>query len=141
MSLLPFIALVHVVFMASPLIVGADATTLKILVPLKMGFEEFVSWAPSERPVTSDSTVNFTGFAIEVFRECIRKLDYTVNYTLVGYGDGINDPDYNQLVQKLVSKVLFSTSYGLYHLCGPRLRVKSMTLLLVYSTYVIKEDG
>ena len=101
MSLLPFIALVHVVFMASPLIVGADAT------PLKMGFEEFVSWAPSERPVTSDSTVNFTGFAIEVFRECIRKLDYTVNYTLVGYGDGINDPDYNQLVQKLVSKVFF----------------------------------
>ena len=85
---------------------ATNSTDLKILVPLKLGFQEFVSWIPSETPVTSNSVVNFSGFAINVFQECVEKLNYHLNYTLIGYGDGLVDPAYSDLVQKLVSKVL-----------------------------------
>ena len=85
---------------------ATNSSNLKILVPLKLGFEEFVSWQSSEIPVTPNSVVNFSGFAINVFQECVEKLNYRINYTLIGYGDGLVDPTYNDLVQKLVSKVL-----------------------------------
>lgn len=95
---LRFVALVFAILV----IPVANAATLKILVPLKKGFEEFVRWKASKIPVTTNSTVNFTGFAIDVFHECIKRLDYTVEYKLTAFGDGVNDPLYDELVQKLV---------------------------------------
>ena len=89
-----------------PAALASESANLKILVPLKLGFEEFVSWKSSEIPVTPNSVVNFSGFAIEVFRKCVEKLGYSINYTLVPFGDGVSDPTYNDLVQKLVSKVI-----------------------------------
>jgi hypothetical protein len=85
---------------------SVSAANLTILVPLKMGFNEFVRWSSPDRPVTPDSAISFSGFVIEVFRECIKRLDYPVNYTLVGFGDGIDDPSYAGIVDKLVSGVI-----------------------------------
>ena len=85
-----------------------NSTNLKILVPLKLGFKEFVSWTSSEIPITPNSVVHFSGFAIEVFQKCVEKLNDPISFTLIGYGDGLVDPAYNDLVQKLVSKVLIS---------------------------------
>jgi hypothetical protein len=83
---------------------AANAANLTILVPLKKGFEEFVRWeSASGTPIAANSTITFSGFAIEVFRECMKRLGY--NYELKAYGDGITDPSYEALVQKLVSGV------------------------------------
>jgi hypothetical protein len=104
-------AIVVVVFASAAILItippnSASAANLTILVPLKMGFNEFVKWeARDELPITPDSELNFSGFVVEVFRECIKRLDYSLDYTLVGFGDGINDPSYAGIVQKLVSGV------------------------------------
>jgi hypothetical protein len=71
-----------------------------------------VHWeSASGRPITANSTITFSGFAIEVFRECMHHLNYTDNdYQLIGYGDGMNDPSYDDLIQSLVGwVVLFKT--------------------------------
>ena len=91
-----------------PAALATDSTNFKILVPLKLGFKEFVSWTSSEIPITPNSVVHFSGFAIEVFQKCVEKLNDPISFTLIGYGDGLVDPAYNDLVQKLVSKVLIS---------------------------------
>ena len=101
-SLLLIIA--TIIFVVQPLPNVAATNDLKILVPFKMGFQEFVNWSSSDVPPTSNSTFNFSGFSVEVFRQCIEKLNYS--YTLIGYGDRNQTPNYNDLVQKLVSQVL-----------------------------------
>jgi hypothetical protein len=87
---------------------SASAANLTILVPLKMGFNEFVNWSSPDRPVRPNSAIEFSGFSVEVFRECIKHLDHSIDYTLVPFGDGINDPSYVKIVEKLVSGVYSS---------------------------------
>ena len=81
--------------------------SINILVPLKLGFQEFVRWASVETPPTNAS-LTFSGFAIEVFERCVEKLDYTLNYTFIGYGDGITEPSYNGLLQALVDSEVYT---------------------------------
>ena len=109
--------LVATIFMTSiitPLpILADDSTTLKILVPLKLGFKEYLEWQSSETLITPNSSVNFSGFAIDVFQACIEKLSYKVNYTLIPYGDGITNPSYQGLVDNIASKVLLMINFHL----------------------------
>ena len=105
---------VFIISIITPLpIVADDNTNLKILVPLKLGFQEYLQWQSSEIPITPTSSVNFSGFAIDVFQACINKLSYKVNYTLLGYGDGVTNPSYQDLVDKLVSQVLLMINFHL----------------------------
>ena len=89
--------------------------SINILVPLKLGFQEFVRWASVETPPTNAS-LTFSGFAIEVFERCVEKLDYTLNYTFIGYGDGINHPLYNDLLQTLVDSEVYTYIYIYIHI-------------------------
>jgi hypothetical protein len=97
------VVLAAILIMAPP--ISASATNLTILVPLKKGFNEFVRWSSPDSPVMPDSTVAFSGFVIEVFRKCINRLNDSINYTLVPFGDGIDDPSYGDIVKMLVSGV------------------------------------
>ena len=89
------------------MVIGDNEHSINILVPLKLGFHEFVTWqSPMITP--TNATLTFSGFSIEVFERCVEiiNLNYTLNYTLIGYGDGISDPNYDQLLQALIdSKV------------------------------------
>ena len=96
-----------IIFIITPLpIVADDNTNLKILVPLKIGFQEYLQWQSSDKPITPNSSVSFSGFAIDVFQARINKLSYKVDYTLFAYGDGVTNPSYEDLVNKIVSQVL-----------------------------------
>ena len=107
-------SVVFIISIITPLpIVADDNTNLKILVPLKLGFEEFVSWKSPDIPITSSSVINFSGFAIDVFQACIDKLSYKVNYTLIAYGGGVINPSYQGLVDKIVSQVLLMINFHL----------------------------
>ena len=89
---------------------GGDSeksSSINILVPLKLGFQEFVRWASIQTPPTNAS-LTFSGFAIEVFERCVEKLNYTLNYTFIGYGDGITDPSYKDLLQALVDSEVYT---------------------------------
>ena len=108
--------LVATIFMTSiitPLPILADNTNLKILVPLKQGFPKYLQWQSLEIPITPNSSVSFSGFAIDVFQACIDKLSYKVNYTLIPYGDGITNPSYQGLVDNIASKVLLMINFHL----------------------------
>jgi hypothetical protein len=86
-----------------------EKTSIKMLVPLKLGFQEFVMW----RSVggRNETELTFSGFSIEVFERCVEilKSDHRLNYTFVAYGDGSIDPQYDGLLQELVdSEVKFT---------------------------------
>ena len=85
----------------------SEKSSINILVPLKLGFQEFVRWASIQTPPTNAS-LTFSGFAIEVFERCVEKLDYSLNYTFIGYGDGITDPSYKDLLQALVDTEVYT---------------------------------
>ena len=104
-SLLLIIA--TIIFVVQTLPIVASTNDLNILVPLKMGFQEFVTWNSSDYPD------HFSGFSVEVFRQCMKKLNY--NYTLKGFGNRDQTPDYTDLVQQLVSKVLFLLLLSVAH--------------------------
>ena len=110
-SLLLIIATIIFVVQTWPIV--ATTKDLKILVPFKMGFQEFVNWSSSDVSPTSNSTFHFSGFSVEVFRQCMKKLNY--NYTLKGFGNRDQTPDYTDLVQQLVSKVLFLLLLSVAH--------------------------
>ena len=111
-------SVIFIITIITPLpIVADDNTNLKILVPLKLGFQEFLQWHSLEIPITPNSSVNFSGFAIDVFQACINKLSYKVNYTFLAYGDGVNNPSYQDLVDKIVSQVLLMINFYLNLAC------------------------
>ncbi|CAM6092324.1 unnamed protein product [Calypogeia fissa] len=72
---------------------------LRIGVPLKMGFPEFVDIQTDKFNVTT-----FDGFCIDVFRTAVSYLPYALNYTYVPYGNGTYTPNYNDLVEKVAEK-------------------------------------
>ena len=136
---------VFINFIITPLpIVADDNTNLKILVPLKQGFPKYLQWQSLEIPITPNSSVSFSGFAIDVFQACIDKLSYKVNYTLIPYGDGITNPSYQGLVDNIASKVLLMINFHLnFQMINFQIITnyswiecyKSMIYLIFYATY------
>eukprot|EP00253_Pinus_taeda_P011673 PITA_11673 len=75
---------------------------LKIGVPVKHGFTEFVT-------VTLDSSrnrSNFSGFCIDVFDAVVNRLDYALPYDLIPYWDNNHTHNYDDLVHQLHLKKL-----------------------------------
>jgi hypothetical protein len=95
-----------IMFVPVAMVMGDDTKSLNVLVPLKLGFQEFVAWRHSATNATTTTTttsISFSGFSIEVFERCVEvvKLNHTLDYTFVGYGDGLTDPLYDGLLQTL----------------------------------------
>jgi len=71
---------------------------LKIGVPIRVSYKEFVSRVSG----TNDM---FKGFCIDVFQAAINLLPYPVPYQFAGFGDGIQNPNYTDLVDMIAAGV------------------------------------
>ncbi|MCO5585910.1 hypothetical protein L7F22_039844 [Adiantum nelumboides] len=74
---------------------------LRIAVPKKAGFKQFVNW-PAEN--STNSTTLFHGFCIDVFQNALKYLPYIVPYTFVLYGQD-STPVYDDMIDQLANKV------------------------------------
>ncbi|ONH96088.1 hypothetical protein PRUPE_7G106900 [Prunus persica] len=66
---------------------------LKIGVPKRVSFREFVSYA--------EGNDMFTGYCIDVFTAALNMLPYAVPYKLIPFGDGVKNPTSTELVHKI----------------------------------------
>ncbi|ONK64279.1 uncharacterized protein A4U43_C07F24020 [Asparagus officinalis] len=70
---------------------------LRIIVPNRVSYRDFVSKAPGTGAVD--------GFCIDVFLSAVNLLPYAVPHKFVAYGNGRENPDYNELVDLVGSNV------------------------------------
>jgi glutamate receptor, ionotropic, plant len=80
-------------------VVSPNGQQLRVFVPLKPGFKQFVD-------VNNDSTTgapNITGYCIEVFDAVMRDMPYPVSYQYVPYNG--SSESYDNLVAQVVEKV------------------------------------
>eukprot|EP00253_Pinus_taeda_P033447 PITA_33447 len=70
---------------------------LKIGVPIKHGFTEFVTVAFD----SSRNRSNVTGFCIDVFEAVVNRLDYALPYDLIPYGEVNHANSYDELVYQV----------------------------------------
>lgn len=70
---------------------------LKIAVPLRVSYKEFVSQLPGSNMSK--------GFCIDVFVAAVNLLPYAVPYQFVPYGNGKENPSYSELVKLIASGV------------------------------------
>ncbi|KAL6549153.1 hypothetical protein OROHE_008998 [Orobanche hederae] len=101
---------------------------LRIGVPRRVGFREFVS------QVTGTNTSK--GFCIDVFTSAASLLPYAVPYQFVPYGNGRENPDYNELV-KLITTGFFDGVVGDVAIVTNRTRIVDFTQPFAASGLVI----
>ncbi|XP_073140260.1 glutamate receptor 3.3-like [Henckelia pumila] len=68
---------------------------LRIGVPVRVSYHEFVSKVPG--------TNTFNGFCIDVFVAAVNLLPYAVPYQFHPYGDGLENPNYDELVDNITT--------------------------------------
>ncbi|KAH7289301.1 hypothetical protein KP509_31G069500 [Ceratopteris richardii] len=73
---------------------------LKIAVPKKVGFNQFVNWVAN----SSNNATSVHGFCIDVFQNALKYLPYSVPYTFVLYGED-SPPVYDDMIDQLANKV------------------------------------
>ncbi|KAL8167836.1 hypothetical protein V2J09_009335 [Rumex salicifolius] len=71
---------------------------LKIAVPKRASFKEFVSSVQGSNDM-------FKGFCIDVFTAAVNLLPYAVPYQFIGFGDGLKNPNYTDLVHMVATGV------------------------------------
>ncbi|KAL3745663.1 hypothetical protein ACJRO7_014736 [Eucalyptus globulus] len=79
--------------------IPTNGKRLKILVPVKVGFSQFVK-------VTQDPSTNtfqVTGYCIDIFRAVIEKLPYAIAYDLIPFAlpNGIKAGNYNDMIDQV----------------------------------------
>ncbi|KAL9229711.1 hypothetical protein vseg_005148 [Gypsophila vaccaria] len=105
-----------------------DGHQLKIGVPYRISYDGIVSY--------SASTNSFTGYAIDVFTSAVNLLPYALPYTLVPFGDGIHNPNLNELIDKMSGGV-FDAAVGDIPITTYRLRKADFTLPYTESGLVV----
>lgn len=90
---------------------------LRIGVPKRVSFQQFVS----ERPGTD----TIDGYCIDVFVAAVRLLPYPVPYKFIPFGDGHQNPNYNNLVELVASGVSIIFSVTLFLESQEFIRVQS----------------
>jgi hypothetical protein len=120
------------VFTPAP-VTGADASpkALKILVPLKQGFTEFVRWSSNES-IPTNATLQFSGFSIDVFKRCAEKLPYDLDYTFVGYDNGAVAPIYDNLLDAFVDSEVYKSRW----VSNPQSALLPLAFSFVYSSII-----
>lgn len=72
---------------------------LRIGVPYRASYREFVT-------VLNKSSMNITGYCIDIFKAIIKIIPYEVPYQFVPLGDGRSNPNYNELVNMVAEDVI-----------------------------------
>ena len=75
----------------------SNAKELIIGVPNRFSFKEFVT--------LDNATGKVMGYCIDVFTQALSLLPYPVTYRFEAFGSGTENPNYDQLVQKVVDNV------------------------------------
>lgn len=73
---------------------------LRIGVPRRVSYKEFMSQVPG--------TNTSKGFCVDVFTAAVNLLPYAVPYQFVPYGNGLENPSYNELVKLITTGVSIS---------------------------------
>jgi ABC-type branched-subunit amino acid transport system substrate-binding protein len=81
------------------------ANPLRIGVPTQSGFKQYVKVEHN----SSTNSTNFTGFAIDLFRETVASLPFYLPYTFISF-DGNYDEMVEQVYLKVRSSLLFLTN-------------------------------
>ena len=81
-------------------VVPKNGLPLTIGVPNKTGYPEFVSARTDSEGVTT-----YHGFCIDVFETALMYLPYAVTYKFVSFGNGTVMPNYDELIEKIETKV------------------------------------
>lgn len=106
----------------------ANGKLLKIGVPRRVNYLEFVSY--------SASTKSFTGYAIDVFTSAVALLPYDLSYTLIPFGNGKINPDMDELIEKLSGGV-FDAVVGDIVITTKRARIVDYTQPFLESGLVV----
>ncbi|KAE8773691.1 Glutamate receptor 3.4 [Hordeum vulgare] len=91
---------------------------LRIGVPLRTSYNEFV--------MQDDGPDGVKGFSVDVFKSAISLLPYPVGCSFVLFGDGLKNPSYSDLVQK-VSENYFDAAIGDISIVTNRTRLVDFT--------------
>lgn len=91
---------------------------LKIAVPLRVSYKEFVSQLPGSNMSK--------GFCIDVFVAAVNLLPYAVPYQFVPYGNGKENPSYSELV-KLIASGEYDGAVGDIAIVTNRTRIVDFT--------------
>lgn len=102
---------------------------LKIGVPLRVSFKDFVSRVPG-------SSNSFKGFCIDVFQSAVSLLAYPVPFEFVAFGDGHKNPNYTELVN-MIAAGNFDAAVGDIAIVTSRTRIVDFTQPFVSSGLVV----
>ncbi|CAM0146167.1 unnamed protein product [Urochloa decumbens] len=101
---------------------------MRIGVPLRTSYKEFV--------MQDDGPDGVKGFAVDVFKAAISLLPYPVSCNFVLFGDGLKNPSYSDLVQK-VSENYFDAAIGDIAIVTNRTRLVDFTQPYIESGLII----
>ncbi|KAG2637397.1 hypothetical protein PVAP13_2NG515400 [Panicum virgatum] len=102
--------------------------SMRIGVPLRTSYKEFVTQDKGPDGVK--------GFAVDVFKAAISLLPYPVSCNFVLFGDGLKNPSYSDLVQK-VSENYFDAAIGDIAIVTDRTRLVDFTQPYIESGLII----
>uniref|UniRef100_A0A7N0U5J8 Glutamate receptor n=1 Tax=Kalanchoe fedtschenkoi TaxID=63787 RepID=A0A7N0U5J8_KALFE len=75
-----------------------NGSPLRIGVPKRVSFKNFVQQVEGSNEIE--------GYSIDVFKAAVKLLSYQVPYEFVLFGDGIENPSYNELVRMVAADIL-----------------------------------
>ncbi|CAO2833706.1 unnamed protein product [Amaranthus hypochondriacus] len=102
---------------------------LRIGVPLRVSFKEFVSRVPGSNDM-------FKGLCIDVFQAAVNLLQYPVPYEFVAFGDGHQNPNYTDLVNGITTG-MFDAVVGDVAITTSRTKIVDFTQPFVSSGLVV----
>ncbi|ESQ50784.1 hypothetical protein EUTSA_v10022533mg [Eutrema salsugineum] len=103
---------------------------LRIGVPDRASFKAFVSRV-------NGSSNNVQGYCIDVFEAAVKLLSYPVPHEFIFFGDGLKNPNYNELVHKVTTGVEFDAVVGDVAIVTKRTRIVDFTQPYIESGLVV----
>ncbi|XP_009121143.1 glutamate receptor 3.1 isoform X2 [Brassica rapa] len=104
---------------------------LRIGVPNRASFKDFVS------RVNGSSSHKAQGYCIDVFEAAVKLLSYPVPHEFIFFGDGLQNPNYNDLVNKVANGVDFDAAVGDIAIVTKRTRIVDYTQPYIESGLVV----
>uniref|UniRef100_A0A1J3IV88 Glutamate receptor n=1 Tax=Noccaea caerulescens TaxID=107243 RepID=A0A1J3IV88_NOCCA len=102
---------------------------LRIGVPNRASFKDFVSSVNGSNKVE--------GYCIDVFEAAIKLLSYPVPHEFILFGDGLKNPNFNELVNNVSTGVMFDAVVGDIAIVTKRTRVVDFTQPYIESGLVV----
>ncbi|CAH2051473.1 unnamed protein product [Thlaspi arvense] len=103
---------------------------LRIGVPDRASFKDFVSRV-------NGSSNKVQGYCIDVFEAAVKLLSYPVPHEFIFFGDGLQNPNYNELVNKVTTGVEFDAVVGDVAIVTKRTRIVDFTQPYIESGLVV----